>query len=76
MRYAFADLLKRGGLERNALGERYSLYSLRHFYAVRALRRRVDVYMLARNMGTSVQIIQDYYGRRVTAEMGGEQLGD
>ena len=72
----FRRLLERYGLGKNVEGERYSLYSLRHTYALRALRRRVDLFMLARNMGTSVQMIQQYYGSRVTAELGREQLGD
>ncbi len=76
LRYVFIKVLRLAGIERNAVGEAYSLYSLRHTYATMALRRRVDVYMLSRNMGASVQIIQDFYGRRVTAEMGELQLGD
>jgi hypothetical protein len=40
--------------------ERYSVYSLHHFYAVMALRNGIDVFEIARNMGTSVQIIQEY----------------
>ena len=72
----FRRLLERYGLDKNVEGERYCLYSLRHTYALRALRRRVDLFMLARNMGTSVQMIQQYYGSRVTAELGREQLGD
>jgi integrase len=72
----FRRLLERYGLDKNVEGERYCLYCLRHTYALRALRRRVDLFMLARNMGTSVQMIQQYYGSRVTAELGREQLGD
>jgi hypothetical protein len=39
-------------------------FSLRHFYAVNALRNGIGVFEVACNMGTSVQIIQEYYGRR------------
>ncbi|MEI6458565.1 MAG: hypothetical protein WCP04_06490 [Pseudomonadota bacterium] len=76
LRYVFIKVLRMVGIEHNAVGETYSLYSLRHTYATMALRRRVDVYMLSRNMGASVPVIESFYGRRVTAEMGELQLGD
>jgi integrase len=50
--------LKQAGIERNSLGEKYALYSLRHFYAVNALRNGIGVFEVARNMGTSVQMIR------------------
>lgn len=42
-------------------GAKYSLYCLRHTYAVRTLGR-VDIFSVAQNMGTSVEMIQHYYG--------------
>ena len=42
------------------------MYSLRHFYAVNALRNGIGVFEVARNMGTSVQMIQEYYGRQAS----------
>lgn len=42
-------------------GARRSLYSLRHYYATQRLRAGVDIYLLAKNMGTSVQQIEHYY---------------
>ncbi|WP_409191069.1 hypothetical protein [Bradyrhizobium sp. RDM4] len=59
--------LRDGGIERNSFGEKYTIYSLRHFYAVQALRNGVGVFEVARNMGTSVEIIQEYYGKQATA---------
>jgi integrase len=63
----FKVLLKLCALEKNRYGEEYTLYSLRHFYAVQMLRRgKVSVFDVARNMGTSVQIIEQYYGKDAT----------
>jgi integrase len=59
--------LKEGRIERSSFGEKYSVYSLRHFYAVNALRNGVGVFEVARNMGTSVQMIHEYYGKQATA---------
>lgn len=63
----FQALLATINLTENRYGERYTLYSLRHFYAVAMLRRgKVGVFDIARNMGTSVQIIEQYYGKQAT----------
>lgn len=62
----FDKVAKMAGIERSSAGEKYSLYSLRHFYAVQSLRRGIGVYDIARNMGTSVEMIQQYYGRQAT----------
>ena len=59
--------LREAGIERNSFGEKYSAYSLRHFYAVNALRNGVGVFEVARNTGTSVQMIQEYYGKQATS---------
>jgi integrase len=51
----------------NSHGDKYTLYSLRHFYAVLSLRRGIGVFDVARNMETSVQVIQSYYGKHATS---------
>jgi integrase len=68
--------LREAGILRSSFGEKYSVYSLRHFYAVNALRNGVGVFEVARNMGTSVQIIQEYYGKQATAAVFATRLGD
>lgn len=72
----FDAALKEANLLRNSFDEKYSIYSLRHFYAVNALRNGVGVFEVARNMGTSVQIIQEYYGKQATAVVFATLLGD
>ena len=68
--------LREVDLERSSFGEKYSIYSFRHFYAVNALRNGFGVFEVARNMGTSVQIIQEYYGKQATAAVFATRLGD
>ena len=68
--------LKEANLQRSSFGEKYSIYSFRHFYAVNALRNGVGVFEVARNMGTSVQIIQEYYGKQATPTVFATRLGD
>lgn len=71
----FNAFLEKAGLTHNSAGEKYTLYSLRHFYAVRAIQRDVDVYTVARNMGTSVQMIEQYYGKSATPQTRARKLG-
>jgi integrase len=71
----FNAVLSEASISHNSQGHKYTLYSLRHFYAVMGLRRGVEIFALARNMGTSVQIIQSYYGKHATALMFAVALG-
>ncbi len=71
----FKAFLDYAGLLRNSSGEKYTLYSLRHFYAARAIHRDIDIYTIARNMGTSVQMIEQYYGRSATPQSRARKLG-
>lgn len=72
----FNAALKEAGVQRNSFGQKYTLYSLRHFYAVMALRNGIGVFEVARNMGTSVQMIQQYYGKQATSATFATRLGD
>jgi integrase len=72
----FKAALRQAGIEKNGFGEKYSLYSLRHFYAVMALQNGIGVFEVARNMGTSVQMIQQYYGKQATSAVFATRLGD
>ncbi len=72
----FNEVLKVAEMETSTFGESYSLYSLRHFYAVQSLRRGNGAFEVARNMGTSVEILQKYYGKSATASKFATGLGD
>ena len=71
----FQAVLKNAGILENRDGERYTLYSLRHFYAVRAIRKGKPIWDISKNMGTSVKIIENYYGRQATAGAVATSLG-
>jgi len=57
-----ATLLTESGLVRSSSGSRRSTYCFRHTYATFRLTEGVDVYFLSKQMGTSVQMIEDHYG--------------
>jgi integrase len=54
------ELLLRAGLKDTT--KRLTFYSLRHTYCTMRLMAGVDVFLLARNMGTSVKYIEEHYG--------------
>jgi integrase len=71
----FQAFLKFAGLVHNSAGERHTLYSLRHTYATLAIMDDVDVFTIARNMGTSVQMIEQYYGKHAMPTTRARKLG-
>jgi integrase len=64
-RSLIGTLLKESGLLRSSSGSQRSTYCFRHTYATFRLSEGVDVYFLATQMGTSVQMIEDHYGHIV-----------
>ena len=54
------ELLVRAGLKDTT--KRLTYYSLRHTYCTMRLMAGVSVFLLARNMGTSVKYIEEHYG--------------
>lgn len=63
----FNKVLERADMLTNSAGKKYTLYSLRHYYAVWAIRKNdVNHLIIAQNMGTTVQMIKEYYGRQAT----------
>jgi integrase len=55
-------LLIESGLQTSSSGSRRSTYCFRHTYATFRLSEGVDVYFLAKQMGTSVKMIEDHHG--------------
>jgi len=71
----FDKVLAKAGLTRNSTGEKFTLYSLRHFYAVQAIVNNINIHTLSTNMGTTVQMIEQYYGKAATPAVTAAALG-
>jgi integrase len=56
------SLLEKSELRVSSSGKLRSTYCFRHTYATFRLTEGVDVYFLAKQMGTSVKMIEDHYG--------------
>ena len=59
---SFSTLLKSAGVEYDSEGNRRTIYSLRHTYATFRLQEGVHQFVLAKNMGTSVAMLEKHYG--------------
>ena len=66
-RNEFSSLLKFSDLTNDSKGNKRSLYSLRHFYATQRLSEEVSPFLLARQMGTSIEMLERFYGHVVTS---------
>lgn len=70
----FKRLLLAAGLSRDmSTGQQRTLYSLRHTYATLELLAGTDIHTLARQMGTSVVMLERHYSK-LTATMAAQQL--
>ena len=65
MRKSFESLLDDLKLRTNSQGRNRTLYSLRHMYATFRLSEEVSPFLLAKQMGTSVEMLEEHYGQVV-----------
>lgn len=69
----FRNLMIASGLRKDMAGKFRSLYSLRHTYATFALTEGVDIHTLAKQMGTSIAMIERHYSK-ITPMLSAEKL--
>lgn len=60
---AFERLLTAADMLRDGAGHKRTLYSLRHTYATLELRAGTDIHTLAKQMGTSVLMLERFYSK-------------
>lgn len=65
----FEILLEKTGLKRNNLGQTRVIHSLRHTALMFRVLADVDLFVLAKNAGTSVDQLERFYCSHFTAEM-------
>lgn len=59
---SFAALIRAANVEKDGFGQTRTIYSLRHTYATFRLHQGVNHYALVKNMGTSVAMLEQFYG--------------
>ena len=57
-------VLNEAGVQRGSDGKKRVPYSLRRAYATMRISEGVSVFQLAANMGTSVEMIESFYGKK------------
>jgi len=73
---AFERVLTATGLLDDRHGRRRTLYSLRHTYATTSLAAKVNHHFLARQMGTSIKMIETHYSHWVPSMQAAELSQD
>ena len=73
MKPIFSRLMENSSLLKDSAGKTRTLYSLRHTYATFALADGVDIHTLARQMGTSVLMLEKHYSK-LTPMLSAEKL--
>lgn len=61
----FNNILEEEGLKFDREGQRRTLYSLRHTYICLRLMEGADIYQIAKNCRTSVEMIEKYYASHI-----------
>jgi integrase len=76
VRRQFSEVLRLCGLKDDARGEQHTLYSLRHTAIVFRIMNAedLDLLTLARTCRTSVEMIDRFYAKGLTAEMNRQKL--
>lgn len=72
-RKGFQTLCEKLGILYDARGIRRTIYSLRHFYAVMRLEEEVSPFLLMKQMGTSMEMLEKHYGN-VIVKLMSEQI--
>jgi len=69
----FEILMKESGLHQDRHGNPRTLYSLRHTYATFQILNGIDLHRLAKNMGTSIGMLEKHYSH-LTPTMAAKEL--
>lgn len=73
-RHMLHKLLTLAGIEKDQRGERRTAKNFRHTFIMLRLLQGVDVYKLAKNCRTSVEVISQHYGSYINARMSRDEL--
>jgi integrase len=66
---SFQSLLDYAEVPSEKDGGTRTVYSLRHFYATQRLSHDTSPFLLAKQMGTSVEMLEKFYGQTVTSAL-------
>ena len=62
----FNNLLVRAGMGLDVNDMKFTPYCCRHYFITAVLRRWIDAFTIAKNCGTSIEMIKTYYDATIT----------
>lgn len=65
-KHSFSSLLRFAGIPVERNGRARTPYSFRHFYATERLSQETSPFLLAKQMGTSIEMLERHYGQVMT----------
>lgn len=71
-KHSFESILDYANVSVERDGMARTIYSLRHFYATRQLSKEASPFLIAQQMGTSVEMLEKHYGQVVTSKLAAE----
>ena len=74
-KHSFRSLLEFAGVPIEADGKPRTIYSLRHFYATTRLSLEASPYLVASQMGTSVEMLEQHYGQVINSKVAAQITG-
>ena len=74
-KHSFKSLLEFAGVPIEVNGQARTIYSLRHFYATRRLSKEASPYLIASQMGTSVEMLEKHYGQVINSNVAAQITG-
>lgn len=69
------SLLKFAGVPVEVDGKARTIYSLRHFYATRRLSKEASAHLIAKQMGTSIEMLEKHYSHVINSKVAAEITG-
>lgn len=74
-KHSLKSLLDFAGVPVELDGQPRTIYSLRHFYATKRLSKEASIHLIAKQMGTSIEMIEKHYSHVISSKVAAEITG-
>lgn len=74
-KHSFKSVLNYAKVPVEVDGKARTIYSLRHFYATRRLSKEASAHLIAKQMGTSIEMLEKHYSHVISSKVAAEITG-
>jgi len=74
-KHSFKSLLDFAEVPVKVDGKARTIYSLRHFYATRRLSKEASAHLIAKQMGTSIEMLEKHYSHVISSKVAAQITG-